>query len=179
MRQILPEILSLVQHNEQLTNNPESYRPEQCLSCGKTGVWRHGHYERKADHERIGADSLNPVKISRFYCPHCGKTCSTLPECIPPQRHYLWLVQQAIFLLHFSGISYRKISEQYQPGRRTISRWCQRLRSQFKIHTAELCSVVADFGRFTEAIPFWQNVLKQWLLSTAMRILNNRGIMIP
>lgn len=88
MRSILSNIESLYQHNQTRSDNIEAYRPQQCPHCGKAGVWRHGDYLRKADYENSGLESLNPVAIPRFYCPHCGRTCSVLPACIPPHRHY-------------------------------------------------------------------------------------------
>ena len=48
MFRILPGIHSLEQHLEHLQSEPEAYRPEYCPHCGKAGVWRHGHYARKA-----------------------------------------------------------------------------------------------------------------------------------
>lgn len=177
MRSILPGILSLVHHRQQLEDNPETYRPEQCLNCGKSGVWCHGHYDRKADRE--GSGSLNPITIPRFYCPHCKTTCSVLPECIPPKRHYLWQIQAWVFRLHCAGISYRKISKCHQPSRWTISRWCRRFKARFSVHAEALRVVFSDLGRFTEYISFWSAFLEHGSLSQAMLIVNNQGVIIP
>jgi hypothetical protein len=88
MRPIVPGIGTLAQHLKQLKEAPETYRPKRCPHCGKAGVWCHGAYTRKSDCEGRGDDCLNPVPIPRFYCCHCRRTCSALPECIPPRRWF-------------------------------------------------------------------------------------------
>ena len=159
MRIILPEIFSLCQHNNLLQTNSEQFRPSKCSTCGKSGLWCHGHYDRKADYEGIGKDSLNPIAIPRYYCPHCHTTCSVLPECIPPERHYPWLIQQAVFCLVLMGMSYKKTSQQTKPSRWTISRWFRRLRSQFLNHADHLRSLLPALGRISEFIQFWKTIL--------------------
>ena len=101
---ILAGIHSLTQHLQQLNSNPEAYRPKRCPHCGHAGVWSHGHYLRLPDRENSGPDSLNPIPILRFFCPQagCRRSCSALPECIPPRRWYLWSVQQAMLLFLIS-----------------------------------------------------------------------------
>lgn len=173
---IVAGIISLAQHNEQQEKKAEQYRPRACSQCGKSGVWRHGHYQRKSDRQSSSARSLNPIPIPRFYCPQCHVTLSVLPECIPPRRHYLWEVQQAVLILYLQGISIR---EQSSPARSTIRRWCQRLSSQFKNHFSALCSLLPDMGRFTEYILFWSRLLECITLSYAMFILNANGVIIP
>ena len=179
MRCILPGILSLVQHNETLDANSEKFRPAHCPECGKSGLWCHGHYDRKADHENFGEDSFNPIAIPRFYCPSCHSTCSVLPECIPPQRHYPWWIQQKVFLLFLLGLSCRAISQQQKPSRWTISRWLRRLKSRFSLHGDHLCSRFPSLGRITEFIKFWSSVLCSHSLSSVMLNLNNAGVIIP
>ncbi len=179
MRIIMPEIISLIQHHNLLETEPEKFRPEQCPACGKSGLWCHGHYARKADYEHVGSQSLNPIAIARFYCPYCCKTCSVLPECIPPQRHYPWLIQQAVLLLVFAGVSYRSCSQQTKPSRWTIGRWFRRLGAQFINHCAHLRSLLPSLGRLTELIEFWRILLKGYPLSRVMLNLNNAGVIIP
>lgn len=179
MRCILADILSLVQHNEIQNTHSEKFRPSNCPQCGKSGLWCHGHYDRKADYENSGKDSLNPVAIPRFYCPSCHSTCSVLPECIPPRRHYLWCIQQQVFLLFMMGLSYRAIDQKKKPSRWTISRWIRQLKSKFLVHSDQLRSLLPKLGRFTEWIPFWKSLLGTHRLSSVMLNLNNAGVMIP
>ena len=160
MRIILPEIISLSQHNNLLEVEPEKFRPERCPTCGKSGLWKHAHYKRKADYEHSGLESLNPVRIPRFYCPCCHKTCSVLPECIPPQRHYPWFIQQVVLMLVLTGLSYQYVSQETKPSRWTISRWIRRLKSQFLKHADHLRSLLPSLGRFSEWMEFWHFTLR-------------------
>ncbi len=179
MRSILAGIITLIQHLALLHSDPEKFRPQHCPSCGKSGLWCHGSYFRKADYDNTGASSLNPVTIPRYYCTLCHNTCSVLPECIPPQRHYPWLIQQSVLLSVLSGESYQKTSKDNKPSRWTISRWQKRLKTRFLIHTSHLRSWLPKLGRMTEFNEFWQSVLKECSLSNAMLILNNAEVVIP
>ena len=179
MMQILSGILSLVQHNQTLSCQGELYRPSHCPTCGKAGLWHHGCYPRQADYENSGDQSLNPVSIPRFYCPQCKATCSVLPECIPPKRHYLWLIQQAIFLLYLAGLSYQSISRQSKPSRWTISRWCRRFKASYRVHADHFRSKLPALLSI-QALPlFWQTLLENMSLSSAMLSLHQAGITIP
>lgn len=179
MRIILPGITSLVQHNKLLETDLESYRPNQCPKCEKSGLWRHGYYTRKADYERMGSASLNPIAIPRFYCSHCRSTCSVLPECIPPYRHYPWLIQQAVLLLVIAGRSYQAISAQEKPSRWTIKRWLRRLQSQFVTHADHWRARRPSLGRISGWMACWQSVLKNHALSSVMLDFNRVGMVIP
>lgn len=179
MRSIVAEIISLTQYNKILQTEVEKLRPSQCPHCNKSGVWCHGCYTRKADYKRCGAESLNPIFIMRFYCPSCHKTCSVLPECIPPQRNYPWWIQEIVLQLWVNGVSYKKISQQTKPSRRTISRWCRRLKSQFLIHADHLRTILPSLRRLTDPIPFWKSLLQEFRLSSIMLNLNNAGVIIP
>jgi hypothetical protein len=87
MVHILSGIKSLMQYQSVLLNKKvDFYRLEKCLWCGQSKPHRHGGYSREADRISKSRDSLNPVFIQRYYCRSCRKTCSVLPECIPP-RH--------------------------------------------------------------------------------------------
>jgi hypothetical protein len=131
MTSIISGILSLPQYLISLKEQPSKYKLKYCPypDCGAVGLWGHGCRYRKADREN-NPTSLNPIPIVRLYCPACGHTCSVLPECIPPFRWYLWLLQQMAIKLFFSGISFNKISQQLSPSRWTLSRWINRLTSQ-------------------------------------------------
>lgn len=179
MRIILPEILSLIQYNHMLESNSEQFKPSQCLTCGKSGLWNHGHYERKADFDNPCSESLNPIFILRFYCPCCQKTCSVLPECIPPERQYPWLIQQTALMLLLAGFSARAVSLKTRPSRWTISRWLKRLTSQFMEHASHLRSIEPSLGRLIGFTDFWCSLLKNNPLSRVMFRLNNAGVVIP
>lgn len=179
MRLILAELTSLILHNHLLETAPEQFTPEQCPHCGKSGLWRHGSYPRKADFDNPCSESLNPVSIPRFRCPQCHHTCSVLPECIPPNRHYPWLIQQIVLLLIINGASYQSASQQSKPSRRTISRWVRRLKSRFLEHADHLRSLLSTLGSLTELIPFWDALLERFSLSRVMLNLNNNGVVIP
>ncbi len=176
---ILTGILSLIQHNQTLSADSEQYRPERCAQCGKSGLWCHGSYPRQSDYDNPGSASLNPVAIPRFYCSHCSTTCSVLPECISPQRHYLWLMQQAVFQLFLAGCSYQSISRQSKPSRWTISRWCRRLKECYVIHADHLRSKLLVLLNIQGFQQFWETLLAHFDLSSAMVSLNYAGVTIP
>ena len=181
MRLILPAILSLEEHFNALETNPDAYRPECCPNCSKAGLWCHGCYFRQSDRENPGSQSLNPIPILRFFCSHCGKTCSVLPECIPPRRWYLWVVQEAaltFFAFGYSILQVTKNAEQY-PCRLTHKRWRQAWEEQFKKHRLHLRSYVSDLGYHTGFQSFWQACLSRMQLSHAMLFLNQRGVVVP
>ena len=179
MRPIVADILSLFQYVKHIQQDPRSFRPDVCPYCGRKNPRCHGHYARKADRENPSHSSLNPIWIFRFYCPDCCRTCSVLPECIPPHRWYLWVIQQAVLELFFLGQSFRKISQQLLPSRWTISRWVVRLRKRFELHALHLKSLFSWLGYTSGFIEFWQRCLAKMSLSTAMLQLNNLGVVIP
>ena len=87
MFDILAGFTTLIQYkNKAEFSWDESSRPDQCPSCGKSKPWRHGTYPRESDRFNPSSESLNSILIHRYYCSGCGKTCSALPECIPPRR---------------------------------------------------------------------------------------------
>jgi Domain of unknown function (DUF6431) len=178
---ILASILSLMQHLSILKENPERYSLEYCphCNCGKSGLWRHGYRYRKADRENNDQSTLNPIPILRLYCPTCKRTCSVLPECIPPLRWYLWVIQQAAMQLFFSGISLNKISQQIKPSRWTISRWIRRLQEKFEEHALYLKSKWSWLGYYTSFSDFWMAILNKITLSHTMLFLNNHQVIVP
>lgn len=179
MRFIVSGITLLTEYLKKLENNPELFRPPTCLNCGKSGLWCHGQYNRKADYERSGEHSLNPIPVFRFYCPNCFQTCSALPECIPPRRHYPWLIQQSVMLLLISGMSCQKISKEQKPSRWTISRWFNKWQLQFLKHSSHLRSLLPALGKAIDFNPFWKSVIDIMDLSGAMCCLNSAGFIIP
>jgi hypothetical protein len=179
VRHILADIESLSQHNNMLNTNQNAFRPDQCAHCHMSGLWCHGCYTRKADYENSALESLNPIKILRFYCPHCHKTCSVLPECIPPQRHYPWSIQEKVLIAILTGSSYQCTSQKQRPSRWTISRWLRRLHAQFLQHADYLRSQFSSLGRLTSFTECWSSFLSAHPLSKVMVSMNNAGIIIP
>lgn len=177
MLSILAGILSLVQHITTLQQTPERYLPARCPHCGKAGVWRHGDYLRKAD--RLQDGELNPILIPRFFCRFCLKTCSVLPECIPPHRWYLWEIQQAVFLLCLAGKSFYAVAQASMPSQQTIKRWLGRFQEKFREHRDALCHWFVKLGHTLDFVDFWQACLNKISLGSAMRLCHVAGVIIP
>lgn len=179
MPYIVSGILSLIQYIDFIKSKSEKLRLKQCPCCGKANPWRHGSYPRESDRINLSSESLNPIFIQRYYCPDCGKTCSVLPECIPPRRWYLWETQQTAMLLLLLGGSGNAAEQQVKPSRHTIKRWVAWLIVQFQLHKDVLCTHFPSFGLFTEAADFWIHVFNRLSLSTAMRLCHVSGVSIP
>lgn len=174
---ILAGIVSLRQHLSTLKNDFVRYMPDQCPHCSKSNLWRHGDYPRKAD--RNPGSNLNPVPIPRFYCPDCRRTCSTLPECLPPRRWYPWLIQQAVVALLLSSASLKAAAKQIRASRSTVRRWWGRLKARFHQHRQVLVSRYADLGRTAGFVHFWKVCLERIPLSSVMRKVSQSGYEIP
>lgn len=176
---ILPGILSLAQHIQTLRTDPESYRPK-CCPCGHAKVWCHGCYTRETNPGDLSQSCLS-VQIPRFYCPECHKTCSVLPECIPPRSWYLWSVRQVIFLLLLAGnsldVTYN--TNGIYPCRETISRWWSRLHACHQTYSFHLCPRFPCLGRYAEFNGFWRKLLELCPLSEAMLLLHQEGAPVP
>jgi len=178
MVHILAEIMSLLQYVEQY-HDDKIDRLSRCPGCGLANPWCHGCYPRKSDRINPASESLNLIFIQRYYCPGCGKTCSVLPECIPPRRWYLWETQQAAILLFMLNGSARAVEQQVKPSRYTIKRWLAWLITQFNSHKDTLCTHVPSFGLLTEPVDFWKHVFDKLSLGTAMRLCHVAGVSIP
>ena len=170
MKNIIPNITTLSQYVSSSFAKIKIY----CSHCGSYHVWRHGHYYRKCD--RSG--QLNPISIQRFLCRCCKRTFSVLPECIPPQRWYLWDTQQSALILWLKKMSYKSISKKLLPDRKTISRWISRLHDKFLVYADHLKTLSQDFCSCSFDI-FWHKCLYRWRLSEVMLIMNNAGIVVP
>ncbi len=175
MSSILAGICTLYQHIYHLKTAPNDYRPNICPHCSRAGLWFHGCYERKADRAPAKLRLEEPILIPRFFCRHCGKTCSCLPEAIPPRRWYLWSVQQAVLMLLFAGDSANTDS----PCHATIRRWHTSLREQFILHSNALRSRFADLGRAIDFDDFWPLCLNKMPFSSIMIFLHQSGLPIP
>lgn len=179
MPRILPEIATLTQHLDTFYSDPERYRPDACPCCNLARPWAHGFYTRKADRPPSGQGQLNPIPIPRFLCPHCRRTCSRLPECIPPRRWYLWVVQQAVLCRALSEWSIRLIHQTSGPARSTIRRWRDWLEARGMTFAFHLKSHFPQLGRFEEGTAFWQAVFERPGLAGAMAVLDRLGEIVP
>ena len=161
-------------------DDTQTLRPEQCPHCGKSFPHHHGYYPRKADRQNSAENSLNPIPIFRFRCDFCKRTCSVLPECIPPRRWYLWIVQQAALLLICLGYSKRSIASKLHLARSTVRRWEGRLQEMFKIHAFHLCSREPTLGvSLFSYLTFWDGCLKIMSLARAMYWIHHAGCAVP
>jgi transposase-like protein len=176
---IISGISSLCQHLNRQQLTPEDYRPARCPPCGMSGLHCHGSYTRKANRRSVELETDEPIIIPRFRCPHCCATCSSLPEAIPPRRHYLWCWQQLVLLQWLGGMSLNAIAKQFTPSRKTIKRWLDLLRARFALDTSALCNRFAELGRFDGFSEFWQTCLKQMSLASAMLHIHELGTSIP
>lgn len=176
---IVAGIASLFQYVELIKNKLEIFRPDRCHLCGKSGVWLHGCYPRKADRTNTGDHLLNPILIQRYFCPGCHRTCSVLPECIPPRRWYLWEVQQVALLLSLTGASLRAIAKKVTPSRHTIKRWIDQYQEQFHLHKDALCNYFIKLGSAVNFSEFWIEGLKNFSLAKAMRLCHVSGVSVP
>lgn len=177
MTWILSDILSLTQYlvTVQMKEFSDTGR---CPHCGNATLWHHGYYYRKPDRS-TDTQSLNPLPIQRYFCPNCKKTCSALPECLPPRRWYLWQIQQAALTLLLAGKSMRAIAQEITPSRRTIGRWSTRFKEQFHLHKDVLCGHFIDLGRNIGLSDFWRACLNKISLSHAMRLCHVAGVPVP
>jgi transposase-like protein len=176
---IVAGIASLLQYKELIKNEPEVLCPDSCPFCGKSGLWLHGCYPRKADRENTGEGSLNPILIQRYYCPDCHRTCSVLPECLPSRRWYLWETQQSVLLHSLAGKSLRSIASSVTPSRYTIKRWISQFQKNFHLHKDALCNHFIELGRTVNFYDFWSEGLKEFSLAKAMRLCHASGVRVP
>lgn len=179
MPRILPDITTVKQHQDQIREDPEAYRPDRCPRCGKAGLHCHGSYERNTPRGEGLAFSLGTLCIPRFYCPGCGSTCSRLPACISPRRHYSWKSQQAVLALLLAGVSTFKVAGQLCPNRHTIGRWWHWLNEQFTHHSLHLRNRFPGLGRHASLSDFWSACLQRMSLADAMAWLDRDGLIVP
>ena len=143
----------------------------------------HGCYYRKPDRHALPGQSLNPIKVLRFICSICRKTCSALPECIPPKRWYLWETQQLVIQAYLSGNSWNSISQKFKIARSTCRRWVQNLQDKFSIHADILRNVPGQLSEHLvhcfDVESLWLSCLSKINLSRAMLLFHHSGIHIP
>ena len=179
MRLILSEIHTFSQHFITLTEEPELYRPAQCLHCQGTTIWNHGVYYRKPDRINHGTSCMNEIPIPRFQCASCKRTFSTLPECVAPHRWYPWVIQQWCLWLSFQGWSVNQLSQHFPMARNTISRWYHWASDKFNQHYQVICERDWSMGFYADVRRFWQHWLDSKPFSTAMVLLNQQGVDVP
>lgn len=181
MRPILSEIHTFRQHKITLINSPEKYKPNCCPHCFCATLWCHGSYPRKPDRIHVASQSLNDIAIARFKCADesCGRTCSTLPECIPPRRWYPWINQQWCLWFLLIGYSINQVDSILPMARSTIVRWKNWLDDSFNLSHRRLKNNFPDFGYFENKTTFWTKWLEKYSLSHAMITLNNQQVIVP
>jgi hypothetical protein len=147
----------------------------------------HGSYDRYPDRPVVaGKKSLNPIKILRFICKYaeCKKTCSFLPECIPPRRWYIWKLQQSVIQRYFHGCSWKDISVKTDIPISTCKRWCKWLVAKHNDYAFILKNVA---GNLKDALLDCANDFKQlWRvcfthisLDRAMLLCHKSGVATP
>ena len=179
MRRIVGSIVSLAHlHLITVASDPEQYRPLVCPHCRRADVWRHGCYHRKADRTAGAAASLNPVRVLRFLCRACVRTCSRLPACMAPRRWYDWIVQQAVLVLLLGGMSLHGCARCSGRDRRTVRRWRDWLRERGDQFAFFLRSRWPELGRAADFESFWRNVIDVLSLQQAVAWLD-RELVVP
>jgi hypothetical protein len=179
MQRIVESVKTLDEHLHAVKTTPDVYRPAACPHCRAGRMWHHGHYERKADRSASGAQSRNPVRVLRFICGVCARTCSRLPLCIAPRRWYDWAVQQVVLLLLLAGSSLHHCCGCTGRARHTVRRWRDWLRKRSQEFSFHLRSRVAELGRHSvDHESFWRGVLAHMPLAQAMALLD-RDLSVP
>jgi hypothetical protein len=178
MYRIVPDIKTLEQHINQMTINPERYRPAYCQSCGLSGVWAHGCYVRKCD-RGLPESTNKTILIPRYYCPGCRGTCSRLPSCIAPRRWYLWCIQQQALLALLLGESIRSVSSHFTLGRHTLRRWLSWLHQKDLSYRFILATHFPTLGCHPWWGDYWRQAMSSQGLDTLMTTLDRNGLCVP
>ncbi len=175
---ILSGIHTLDQHLSTLIKDISHYRPKCCQNCGRSGLWSHGCYTR---HARCEQGDGNPALIPRFLCPDCGRTCSVLPEYMPPRRWYHWSIQQVVVWLLLHGGTYSRVLEvlsvkgaggdAFEPSLSTLHRWWSRFRADYLASRFCLCNLFPSLGITNAPSSFWLHCFDKMRLSSAMALL--------
>lgn len=147
----------------------------------------HGSYDRYPDRPVVvGKTPLNPLKILRYICKYveCKKTCSFLPECIPPRRWYIWKVQQNVIQRYLNGDTWDKINAATMVPVKTCKRWCKWLVAKHNNYALILKNVA---GNLKEALldcandtkQFWRICFTHTSLDRAMLLCHQAGVGTP
>lgn len=179
MCRMIRDLATLNQFLIALVSNPEMFRPSCCDSCGRSGLWFHGVYHRKNGRSLDALDRRDPIPIPRFLCPHCGVTCSRLPEFLSPRRWYPWCRQAEVLLLILAGISDRQVSLQVKISRQTIARWWRWLDESGTLFMFHLRSLFPSLGRLSEDAAFWRQTMRSPGFAHAMGAICRQGVSVP
>ena len=179
MSRIVPQIVTLSQHLQTLKFEPFRYRPLCCPFCGLAGkLHSHGVYFRKANRQRE-PDVPSFVPIPRFLCASCKRSCSRLPECLPPRRWYPWVIQHALLTVLLMGDSLRKAARLVDVARQTGRRWWAWLKARSDLFAFHLKDRFPDWGRMADFSGFWLHGLFDEPLSSMMAFLDQEGVIVP
>lgn len=167
MRNIVPKIISLSQYLDIQHNNPNLLRPSCCPHCGDEVLWGHGCYERKANRKNV-INIFDPILIHRYFCPRCHRTCSTIPECLPHNKWYLWDIQQIVLIFFLIGKSFAAIAKKTMLPRHTVSRWINYFKTHLQKHKKLLYEQFSDLDISKSFSAFWLACLSKISLAQAM-----------
>jgi len=157
----------------------------KCTCCGAANaLHKHGSYSRQPDRPMFyGQKSLNPVRILRYICKLCRKTCSVLPECIAPLRWYQWAIQQLVLQQRLDGATWEVINQISGISIKTCRRWFTWLQNSFGKHAHVLKNVAGNLGHLLHDCvnfkSFWQKCFSHISLDRAMLLCHQAGIGIP
>lgn len=179
MCRMIGDITTLDQFLITLFSYPENFRPACCDNCGRSGLWLHGFYHRKGDRSLLASDPNILIPIPRFLCPHCGVTCSRLPEFLSPRRWYPWCRQALALLLTLAGVSDYQASAWVEVTRYTIGRWRRWLEEQGVTFAFHLRSLFPELVRAGEGEAFWMETIRTLGLAKAMRVVCRQGVIVP
>ncbi len=103
---------------------PEEFRPTWCKHCQSEAKFhKHGSFTRSV----LTMEELLEIKIFRFKCTACDKTCSVLPSFLRHNHTAALDVQEHVVRSHSKGVALRVISEQLPPqlafSEKTLWRW--------------------------------------------------------
>ena len=103
---------------------PEEFRPTWCKHCqSEAKFYKHGSFTRSV----LTMEELLEIKIFRFKCTACDKTCSVLPSFLRHNHTAALDVQEHVVQSHSKGVALRIISEQLSPqlafSEKTLWRW--------------------------------------------------------
>ena len=178
MAAILTEELSLNQYATKVKKNSSALshcHPKYCPHCKKTLLWAHGHYFRKPDRSKKA--SLNPVRILRFLCRLCRRTCS-IPYCLPRRRWYSWEVQEQV-LKNAYVKSLKYLSKLLGVSRSTCRRWIAWLKEKYLLYRSVLLSSFSELGQEANEALFWQRCWQKLSLANLMRLCQCSGVNVP
>jgi hypothetical protein len=140
-------------------------------------LYIHGFYERKV-RKKEDCDG-STIRVLRFICASCSRTCSRLPTFLPPRRWYWWKDQQTALKLYLEGFIVSDVARQCKLHRQTVSRWVHWLEERFQSYAFSLRSRFEQLGRHDAPTPFWLACLAQMDLCQAICFVALAGDPVP